>query len=75
MLKSQEELELLKKGLNGKNFNLELIMRGSRDGFSSKMFHDLCDGKGPTVTLIESETAKVFGGYTSLPWMSYDCKY
>ena len=61
--------------MNGKTFNLEIIMRGTRDGFSAKVFHELCDSKGPTVTLIESEAGKIFGGYTSLPWMSYDCKY
>jgi TLD len=50
-------------------------MRGSRDGFSAKAFHCLCDEKGPTITLVESDAGKVFGGYTSLAWMSYDCKY
>ena len=69
-------MDLLIKGLNGKTtFNLELLMRGTRDGFSAKIFHELCDSKGPTITLIESEAGKVFGGYTSLAWMSYDCKY
>jgi hypothetical protein len=68
-------MELIKKGMNGKAFTLELMMRGTRDGFSAKMFHELCDGKGSTVTMIESEAGKIFGGYTSLSWMSYDCKY
>jgi len=68
-------MDLLNKGLDGKSFNLELIMRGSRDGFSAKMFHDICDGKGPTITIIESDAGKIFGGFTSLAWMSYDCKY
>ena len=33
-------MELIKKGMNGKAFTLELMMRGTRDGFSAKMFHE-----------------------------------
>lgn len=31
---------------------LKLLMRGSRDGYTSKAFHELCDNKGPTLTVI-----------------------
>lgn len=48
----------------------ELIYRGSRDGFSSKKFHELCDGKGCTLSLIRNNKGSVFGGYTTLPWES-----
>ena len=33
-------------------------------------FHTLCDNKGPTLTVVESEFGKRFGGYTSVPWTS-----
>ena len=50
-------------------------MRGTKDGFLSKTFHELCDGKGPTLTIIQSDQSKIFGGFTTVAWMSYDCRY
>ena len=35
------------------------------------MFHQLCDDKGPTITIMKSKAARVFGGFTQLSW---DCK-
>ncbi|TNV77001.1 hypothetical protein FGO68_gene15724 [Halteria grandinella] len=43
-------------------------MRGSRDGFRAEAFHALCDGKGPTLSVIKSESGHVFGGYTTVSW-------
>ena len=31
-------------------------------------FHYCCDGKGPTLTVVQSEHEQIFGGYTSIPW-------
>ena len=49
---------------------LNLIYRGSRDGWSAKdNFHQLCDEKGPTLVLIKvKETGRICGGYTSRSW-------
>eukprot|EP00347_Sterkiella_histriomuscorum_P020535 403337433 len=52
--------------------NLELLYRGSRDGFLSDTFHQFCDYQGPTLTLIKSDHNKIFGGYASLSWSSKD---
>ena len=30
-----------------------MLYRGSRDGYSAKQFHDKCDEKGPTLTLVK----------------------
>lgn len=52
-----------------------LIFQGSRDGFTGKSFHTICDSKGPTVTVIQSENGNIFGGYNPNPWKnstSYD---
>ena len=43
-------------------------MRGSADGYTSKVFHKLCDNQGPTLTIIESTTERIFGGFTNVPW-------
>jgi len=39
----------------------------SRDGDRASDFHDHCDGKGPTVVIIET-TGHVFGGYAGISW-------
>ena len=52
---------------------LQLLYRMTRDGASAKVFHELCDGKGPTVTLIQGfgDTPDyIFGGYTDISWAS-----
>jgi len=40
----------------------------SKDGDRASDFHDICDGKGPTVVIIETTTGHVFGGYTDVSW-------
>jgi len=44
------------------------IYVASRDGDRASDFHDNCDGKGPTVVIIETTTGHVFGGYTDVSW-------
>jgi len=52
-----------------KNMELELIYRGSRDGFDAQGFHTFCDDQGPTLVVCKAATTgKVFGGYTSENW-------
>lgn len=41
----------------------------SENQFSAVRFHALCDGKGPTVTLIKVGN-RIFGGYTDKGWTS-----
>eukprot|EP01132_Coremiostelium_polycephalum_P008441 gene8441-10368_t len=47
-----------------------LIYKASRDGFGGLKFHEKCDGKGETITIIKSSNGNEFGGYTSLSWNS-----
>ena len=47
---------------------MELIYRGNRDGALSKNFHEKCDNKGPTITLIKNEKGNIFGGFSSVSW-------
>jgi hypothetical protein len=52
-----------------KRLKLELLFRGSRDGYSSSGFHQKVDGQGPLIFFVKSaEFNKVFGGYTAIPW-------
>ena len=32
------------------------------------MFHQRCDGKAPTISVIKSQDGDVFGLYTDIPW-------
>ncbi|CAB4427311.1 unnamed protein product [Rhizophagus irregularis] len=54
-------------------YEFDLLLRGSRDGFTPKKFHELCDGKPRTVTFIKvEETGEILGGYNPLEWESSD---
>jgi len=50
--------------------NLTLIYQGTRDGFNSVNFHQKCDNKGETLTVIKSTASYLFGGYTPITWTS-----
>ncbi|XP_044164997.1 hemicentin-2-like isoform X2 [Acropora millepora] len=43
--------------------------RAQTDGWAASTFHSNCDGKGPTVTIIQVGSY-IFGGYTDLSWFS-----
>ena len=47
-----------------------LLYRASRDGFYSRDFHDKCDGKSNTITIIKNSLNYVFGGFASSAWSS-----
>ena len=49
---------------------LELIYRGTRDGFTAAEFHRLCDGKPNTFTIVRDPTGSIFGGFADIPWSS-----
>jgi hypothetical protein len=52
-------------------YKYELLLRGSRDGFTPKKFHELCDGKHNTVTFIKIKgTEEIIGGYNPIKWES-----
>eukprot|EP01084_Bolivina_argentea_P265973 450983_1 len=77
IITKEQELKLFKKML-WKQFNestditLELLY-GSKEQNHNKdasAFHLACDGKGSTITIIQSEYKHIFGGYTSIPWSS-----
>ena len=43
--------------------------RAKTDGWAASTFHSNCDGKGPTVTIIQVGRY-IFGGYTDVSWFS-----
>ncbi len=54
--------------LVGAEHEWKLLYRGTRDGFTAVQFHARCDGKGETLSVVQSSTGNVFGGFSPLPW-------
>ncbi len=68
-LLQNEQIKTIEEfGFSGRFAKLDLLYRGSQDGFSSTGFHSKCDGKGPTLAIIKSDHGRTFGGFTSLSW-------
>jgi hypothetical protein len=49
-----------------------LLYRATRDGFSASAFHEKCDGKDNTITIIKTDSDDVFGGFTAAKWSSHN---
>ena len=45
-----------------------LIYRASQNGFEASDFHSRCDNIPKTVTIIQSYSGYVFGGYAKATW-------
>ena len=56
--------------IKGNVKEMKLLYRGTRDGFEAKTFHEKCDNKGETLTIIKSTDNFIFGGYTEIDWDS-----
>jgi hypothetical protein len=52
------------------SYNFRLLLRGTRDGFTSQKFHELCDNKGATIVLMRvANTKEIIGGYNPVLWL------
>ena len=47
---------------------LKMIYRGTEHEFTRKSWEDLCVNKGPTLSVIQADNGRIFGGYTSKSW-------
>jgi len=66
---NKEYIKILKNWINpNKNLKSELLYRLSRDGKELSKFHELCDDKGPTLTLFQIDDGNKGGIYTPLSW-------
>ncbi|KAI9335717.1 hypothetical protein BDR26DRAFT_1009167 [Obelidium mucronatum] len=64
------EINGIQPRLQQKSLEAELLFRGSGSGFSARAFHEACDGKVNTVTLIKLANGKLVGGYGDSAWSS-----
>ena len=63
--------KLLKTWINPlQKLKAELLYRLSENGESYSTFHELCDNKGPTLTLFHVNDGNIVGIYTPLSWDS-----
>ena len=63
--------ETLKYWINpSKKIKAELLYRLSENGDKYSTFHELCDNKGPTLTLFHVNDGNIVGIYTPLSWDS-----
>lgn len=63
------DLRLISKWIDPSlKINYELIYKKSRDGDKTEDFHWRCDGKGKTVTIIETKDGMRFGGFKNDSW-------
>ena len=68
-----EKFKLIKNWIyedKRRNPTLKLLFKMTRDGDSTKSFHNKCDHKGSTVTIIETVDNYLFGGFTNGSWDS-----
>jgi len=46
----------------------KLLYKWTRDPKTNEAWHQACDNKGPTVTVIRTKDGHVFGGYSQISW-------
>lgn len=61
---------LLNQWFDNRLSELRRIYRGSEHHFTRASFDKYCVKKGPTLSVIQSENGRIFGGYTSKDWMN-----
>ena len=63
-------LGLLNNWVGRPNQAWNVIFRASEYQFLASAFHSQCDGAGPTIVIVKSDTGYICGGYTEVPWSS-----
>jgi hypothetical protein len=53
-----------------RNFKVENIYNGSRDGWEISVFRDKVFNKGPTLIILKTTQGAICGGYTSKNWVN-----
>ena len=65
-------IDEIEKKLKTKIKGANVIFSAKTDGDEPSVFHLKCDHKFNTLTLIEAENGRRFGGFANLPWCSTD---
>jgi len=71
LIKTVGDLDVIKGWFPGKQLQLTLLYRGSKDGFGASTFHTKVNNQGATLILASSATYnRIFGGYVAKSWAS-----
>ena len=70
IIKKKSDYALLRSWITPSNTLVKgkLLYRATRDGFSAAKFHKRCDNHPNTLTIIKSNTERVFGGFSDQTW-------
>ena len=61
--------------LLGRRAQLQILYQTDIDGFNATTFHQKCNNKGPTVTVVRLADQTVCGGYTTKVWGTSEGSY
>jgi hypothetical protein len=72
-----EHTSALRRLFDGKRPRLELLYSARRDGGTPAAFHQKCDGRGPTFTVIRcgDERGTIVGGWAGESWNTHNTQY
>ena len=62
------DIKTINSFFNNKFEQATLLYRASENEYLVSKFHEKCNGRKHTITLILTEFDKIIGGYTPLPW-------
>ena len=68
ILSNQAEQAAFLKNILGNPRRIERIFRASEHNFKVAAFHEKCDNKRDTLTLVRTEFGRTIGGYSHYPW-------
>ena len=69
IIKNKDEVKQLLNWINpNEKYKVKLLYDANLEENTNKDFHNKCDGKGATITLVESSKGKRFGGFTRISW-------
>ena len=65
LFRTFQDFKVIDDGFQTSKFTLQLIFKGSRDGFKSYDFYRTCNNKSNILIVVESEHGSIFGGFTN----------
>ncbi len=71
---ASEQISFLRQILNNPK-QIQLLYRGSENGFSASNFHQKCDNIPNTLVIVRTEFGKTIGGFTQYAWNAASNNY
>jgi len=70
-----KQKQLLNNFIGGDPKLFTKLYSAKRDSCDAAVFHEKCDNKGATVTLVYNTAGDIYGGYTSVSWLAGTKQY